>query len=68
MEGNELIERKPCELDGRATRLYLSEKGRDILPQIFPLSRELSDRMSEDFSEEEMEIVIRFFNQMLERF
>ncbi|MEC8428407.1 MAG: MarR family transcriptional regulator [Pseudomonadota bacterium] len=68
MEGNELIERKPCELDGRATRLYLSEKGRDILPQIFPLSRELSDRMSEDFSEEEMEIVIRFLNQMLERF
>lgn len=68
MEGNELIVRKPCELDGRATRLYLSDKGRNILPEVFPLSKELSDRMSADFDDDEMEVVIRFLNKMLESF
>ena len=68
MEGNELIVRKPCELDGRATRLYLSDKGRDILPQVFPLSRDLGDKMSAGFSDTEMEVVTRFLNQLLESF
>jgi DNA-binding MarR family transcriptional regulator len=65
---NEIIERKPCEEDGRASRLFLSEKGKSKLPEIFPLIQEVNEKLSEEFSEEELEIVSRFLNKVIDIF
>jgi DNA-binding MarR family transcriptional regulator len=65
---NEIIERKPCEEDGRASRLFLSEKGKSKLPEIFPLIQEVNEKLSEEFSKEELEIVSRFLNKVIDIF
>lgn len=62
MEKNGLIDRKPCSDDGRASRLYLSDKGAAKLSEIFPLLGELNTKIKGDFTEDELETVARFLN------
>jgi DNA-binding MarR family transcriptional regulator len=68
METRGLIQRKPCNIDGRATRLYLTDRGREILPEVSPLTAQLNDMLSDDFTEEEMTVVVRFLNKVIENF
>lgn len=68
MVKNELIERKACAEDGRASRLYLSQRGRDKLPEIFPLVGELNDKLTADFSAAEIDIVTKFLNKVIKDF
>lgn len=62
---NDIIERKPCEEDGRASRLYLSEDGKSKLPELYPLIQELNEKLAEEFSPEELEIVTRFLSKVI---
>lgn len=64
MEKEALIVRKPCEKDGRATRVFLTDKAAALLPTIFPLIEEMNQKISADFSEEELETVVRFLNRL----
>lgn len=64
----DLIIRKPCEQDGRATRLHLSDRGRELLPTIFPLIQTMNEKIIDDFSEEEIETVVRFLNRLKSNF
>lgn len=66
MERNKLIVRKPCSEDGRASRVHLAEAGRDKLPEIFPLIKELNQQLSSDFSDSEIKVVTRFLNKVLD--
>ena len=68
MKKNDLIIRKPCEEDGRASRLFLSEKGRSKLPEIFPLIGKLNDKLSDEFSDNELDTVARFLNHIIRDF
>ena len=68
MERNDLIERKPCSEDGRASRVHLTKAGRDKLPEIFPLIQELNQRLTSDLSDSEFEVVSRFLNKVLNDF
>jgi len=68
MKKNGLILRKPCEQDGRASLLYLSESGRAKLPQIFPLVQQINTSLLEDFSDAEMDVVYRFLNHVIHTF
>ena len=63
-----LITRQTCEEDGRASRLYLSELGQSKLPNIFPLVHQINEKLTADFSEEDMEIVVRFLNKVMNDF
>lgn len=65
---NGLIDRKPCSEDGRASRLYLSDKGHEKLPNIFPLIRELNEQLTHDFSAAEIDTVTRFLNKVIGNF
>ncbi|ARU57400.1 MarR family transcriptional regulator [Oleiphilus messinensis] len=66
MVKNRLIERKACNEDGRASRLYLAEKGKEKLPEIFPLVGEMNDKLTADFSAEEIETVTKFLNRVIQ--
>ena len=68
MERNDLINRKPCSEDGRASRVYLSTAGRKKLPEIFPLIKEMNQRLTAGFSEREITIVARFLNKVMSDF
>ncbi len=64
MERNDLIVRKPCIEDGRASRVHLTETGRDKLPEIFPLIKELNQQLTSDFSDSEIKTIVRFLNKV----
>lgn len=65
---NGLIERKPCAEDGRASRLYLSDFGRDKLPEIYPLVDQMNQKLAAHFTEDELYIVAKFLNHVIEDF
>ncbi len=68
MNKNGLIERKACVEDGRALKLYLSEKGRLKLPEIFPLLGELNKKLTANFTAKEIDIVTSFLNSVIKEF
>lgn len=68
MERNDLIVRKPCSEDGRASRVHLTETGRSKLPDIFPLIEELNQKLTADFSDDEIEVIAKFLNKIMTDF
>lgn len=68
MEKKQLIERKPCQHDARASLLYSSDKGLEKLALVKPLLAELSQALTEGFSEAEIEVILRFLNRLICRF
>ena len=66
MEANQLIEKKPCSTDGRATRVFITEKGNKILKNVGPMLQELNTKLTESFSEKEVETIIRFLNHVID--
>ena len=65
---NNIIERKACTEDGRASRLFLTKEGQDKLPIIYPLIQELNEKLSEEFSQDELETVSRFLSKVIDIF
>jgi len=68
MKKNGLLIRKACEEDGRASRLYLTASAKEKLPSVYPLLKEVNQALCEDFTKEEIEVVIRFLNRLMTRF
>ncbi len=68
MEHNGLIERRPCEQDGRASRLYLTLLGRSKINSAKPLISQLNAAMTEGFNEQEVQVILRFLNRLLNEF
>ncbi len=68
MEQKGLIERRPCEQDGRASRLYLTELGRRKIDSAKPLINELNERMTEGFTDDEVDVILRFLNRLVNDF
>lgn len=68
MEQKGLIERRPCEQDGRASRLYLTELGRRKIDSAKPLITELNERMTEGFTDDEVDVILRFLNRLVNDF
>ncbi len=68
MVHNGLIERRACELDGRASRLYLTLLGRSKIDSARPLISQLNAAMTEGFSEQEVLVILRFLNRLLSEF
>jgi len=68
MQKNGIIERKGCAEDGRASRLFLSDEGKNKLPILYPLIQQVNEKLSEEFSEEELETVSRFLNKVIDIF
>ncbi len=60
MEESGLIVREACAQDGRASRLYVSEKGAAVLAKAHPLLNRLNAQLKQGFSSEELAVVARF--------
>lgn len=68
MEAKGLIQRRPCEQDGRASRLFLTNSGRERIENARPLIAMLNGRMTEGFSDDEVTVVLRFLNRLVDEF
>ena len=60
-----LIKKEKCAEDGRAFRIFLTNKSKDLAPKAFPLMQESNKIITKNFSEEEVNIVIRFLNEIV---
>jgi MarR family transcriptional regulator, organic hydroperoxide resistance regulator len=68
MEGAGTLRRAPNPDDGRGSRLYVTPKGEALRERARPLIRRLNAQLCEGFSDEEMETVFRFLNEVVRRF
>lgn len=68
MQHNGLIVKTPCEKDSRASRLSLSEKGRALLVKGMGLLFEVNQTMNQGFSEQELDTVSRYLQQVTDIF
>ena len=65
MEGSELVERRACPRDRRASRLYLTERASSKLQEARPLLREFNAKLVEGFSDDQVAIVVRFLEAII---
>ncbi len=65
MQKNGLIEKKKSETDGRASHIYLTDKGRDISEKVRPLVSQYNRELLERFSDAEIEVIHRFFDTII---
>lgn len=68
MENNGLIERCACEQDGRASRLHLTDLGREKINSAMPLIQQLNAALIEGFSAQEVQVILRFLNRLVTDF
>lgn len=66
MQDAGLVERHADPADRRAWRLYLSQRGREIIERLQPLARETSDAALSGLSEEEKAELLQILERMLE--
>ena len=64
MESEALICRRGCDGDGRAVRIYLTDKGREYDADARAMLRRLDDMLMQGFSEEESAQLCAFLTRM----
>lgn len=68
MQRQQLLERKKCPEDGRATRLWLTPLGRDQLVLFKTQLAALNVRLMQGFTSDELAIVERWLNHIRQEF
>jgi DNA-binding MarR family transcriptional regulator len=68
MVKNEFITRTPSRTDGRASQLYLTEKGRQVGNRALPYAMEYDKELVKDFTVEEIRVINRFLDSIIQRF
>lgn len=66
MEKNGLIIKKKSETDGRASNIFLTDKGRNISQNALSLMAEFNHGILDKFSNEEIVIIHRFLDTIIE--
>lgn len=60
-----LITKQACSQDGRASRIYLSEKARAIAPKAFPMVHKMNKTLTDGFTGEEINTIHRFLDTII---
>jgi DNA-binding MarR family transcriptional regulator len=68
MEKNGLLERCAVVSDARAVSLKATSEGLEKMSQLMPLIAQMNEVFSSEFSDEEMTVVLRFLNFIIDRF
>lgn len=68
MINNGLIYKTDSENDGRASRIYLTDKGRSIAKQAPPIVAEYNKKLLDRFTASEIEVVHKFLDTIIENY
>lgn len=63
-----LVERRAVAGDRRAARLVLTERGQALIGAARPLLQGFNETIGQGFSDAELAVVVRFLNQVTQRF
>lgn len=66
LESQKLIERRACELDRRARRLFLTEEGERFMQELNRRASALRQQLLNGVSEQELEFCLRVFRRVQE--
>jgi len=61
-----LVKRMACSKDHRCFRLYLTERGRELVPEIMKILRSWNDTMFDGFSDDEREVFGKQMSRMFD--
>ncbi len=67
MEKNGLITRQQDDYDKRAIRLFITKAGQECIKNAKPLLQKQNEKISASFNEDELAIVQRFLNHVIEQ-
>ena len=67
LEQNGYIERRTSECDKRVIELYPTEKAEEVYPKIVDVLHEWNDFLTEDFTEEEKEVMQKLLERMMDK-
>jgi len=62
------IEKRPCAVDGRAFRVHMTKKGEGVAIKGLSYTKEFNDFLADNFSSEDLEVIIRFLNVIAKTF
>ena len=68
MVKQDLVERRTSSSDGRANEVWLTDLGRQQLPRVKAITKQVQAKFSAGFSDEEMEVVARWLNHVRNEF
>jgi DNA-binding MarR family transcriptional regulator len=68
IESKGLITKAPCKEDSRATRLVITEQGKQVVKTGKQLMKTVNEEIAEGFSEDELDTVLRFLKHLVEKF
>lgn len=68
LEKAHLVKRKACTEDGRATRLFLTAHGREVVAFGTRAMHDINVEITTDFTRGELDTVARFLQTMMARF
>jgi DNA-binding MarR family transcriptional regulator len=68
MEKNGLLQKVPSQTDKRASQLFITTKGRELSMNALPFVTAYDRVLADGFSEDELEIVTRFLDIVINRF
>jgi DNA-binding MarR family transcriptional regulator len=68
MEKNGLVLKKASETDGRAAHIFMTDKGRSVCAEAIPLVKANNEKLSSQFTEDEIETVHRVLDRIIEMF
>lgn len=63
-----LIEKRSCDHDGRASRVYITSKGAETAAASLPFIDHFNNAVAEGFTDDEMETVCRFLDAIIGKF
>lgn len=66
LEEQGLVERRPCENDRRARRLFLTDAGRSFMAELNERAVALREEMLEGVSDQEIEGALKVFHKIME--
>lgn len=68
MEKNGFIHKVPSPIDKRASQLFLTSKGTEMCKLALPFVAAYDKNIMEEFKQDELEIVARFLNKIIEKY
>lgn len=68
MEKNGFIQKLPSPIDKRASQLFLTSKGKEMCKLALPFVASYDQNIMEEFNPDELKIVARFLNAIIDKF
>lgn len=68
MEKNKLVIKRPSPNDGRATQIFLTERGKSLASKALPYILTADQELIQDISPQDLNIIVHFLDNLIHRY